>query len=624
PEMWNVLVARLLHASMAQWNDYHHEDEDVDGEERDESGVDYTSTGRDSLVFLVDASKEMFIKGEDEEPSPFDMTMQCVRSVYTSKIISSDKDLVALVFYGTEQSKNPRNSFKHVYIYHDLDLPGARRVQDVDGLRGEKGAQVAGETMGSGNTNLGEALWCCSNLYSDIKLRLSHKRLMIFTCRDTPHGGDGERDRQARTKASDLKETGVVIDLMHLMKPGGFDVSLFFCDVVSPPEDEAELGLQMEPCGKLEDLQKRVRAKEMKKRSVARLNLCLGEGMNVAVGVYITALQARKPNAIKLYRDNNEPVRTKTRLYHTQTGSLLLPSDTKRVQVYAGRQIVMEKDEVDVIKKFSDPGLELIGFKPMERLKLHHHLRSAVFIYPEEEMVTGSACVFTALLRRCSERNVFALCKYTRIRNSPPRFLALVPQKEEVDDGQAQIVAPGFHGIFLPYADDIRTLDTPQLPTASESQVDKMKEIVHKLRFKYRSDAFENPVLQQHYRNLEALALDLMAPEHIEDLTMPNVNMMDQRLGSLAQEFRDLVYPADYNPEGKTAPKRKPAEAAGGTEKKPKVEMSEDELRGHVQKGNLGKLTVPVLKDACKQFGVKVTGTKKQELIDALTAQLTK
>lgn len=43
-------------------------------------------------------------------------------------------------------------------------------------------------------------------------------------------------------------------------------------------------------------------------------------------------------------------------------------------------------------------------------------------------------------------------------------------------------------------------------------------------------------------------------------LSVPNVNMMDQRLGSLAQEFRDLVYPADYNPEGKTGPKRKPGE----------------------------------------------------------------
>lgn len=232
---------------MPEWNSYFHDDDDGDDdkEEGEESGGDYKHTGRDSLVFLVDASKEMFIKGEDGEPSNFDMTMQCVRSVYTSKIISSDKDLVALVFYGTEHSKNPRNSFKHVYIYHDLDSPGAKRVQDVESLRGEEGARLAAETLGSGQTSLGDALWCCSNLYSDIKLRLSHKRLMIFTCRDSPHGGDSTRDRQARTKAVDLKETGVIIDLMHLIKPGGFDVSLFFCDIVSPPEDESELGLQL-------------------------------------------------------------------------------------------------------------------------------------------------------------------------------------------------------------------------------------------------------------------------------------------------------------------------------------------------------------------------------------------
>lgn len=64
--------------------------------------------------------------------------------------------------------------------------------------------------------------------------------------------------------------SGVIIDLMHLMKPGGFNVSSFFCDIVSPPEDESELGLQLEPCNKLEDLQKRVRAKEQKKRAMAR------------------------------------------------------------------------------------------------------------------------------------------------------------------------------------------------------------------------------------------------------------------------------------------------------------------------------------------------------------------
>lgn len=64
------------------------------------------------------------------------------------------------------------------------------------------------------------------------------------------------------------------------------------------------------------------------------------------------------------------------------------------------------------------------------------------------------------------------------------------------------------------------------------------------------------------------------------------------------------------------------AETGGGAEKKPKVEVPEDELRAHVQDGTLGKLTVPVLKEACKQFGVRTTGTKKQELIDALIARL--
>lgn len=63
---------------------------------------------------------------------------------------------------------------------------------------------------------------------------------------------------------------GVIIDLMHLMKPGGFDVSSFFCDIISPPNCESELGLQLDSCDKLEDLKRRVRAKEQKKRAMSR------------------------------------------------------------------------------------------------------------------------------------------------------------------------------------------------------------------------------------------------------------------------------------------------------------------------------------------------------------------
>lgn len=58
-------------------------------------------------------------------------------------------------------------------------------------------------------------------------------------------------------------------------------------------------------------------------------------------------------------------------------------------QVYGKKQIVMENDEVDSIKKFEDPCFHLIGFKPLKMLKIHHHIHPALFIYPEEDAVKG-------------------------------------------------------------------------------------------------------------------------------------------------------------------------------------------------------------------------------------------
>lgn len=69
-----------------------------------------------------------------------------------------------------------------------------------------------------------------------------------------------------------------------------------------------------------------------------RLDLCLGEGVNVAVGLYTTAVPAKIPFSVKLYRETNKPVHSKTRTFHTQTGSLLLPSELKKAQVRPERR----------------------------------------------------------------------------------------------------------------------------------------------------------------------------------------------------------------------------------------------------------------------------------------------
>lgn len=576
---------------------------------------EYTYSGRDSLIFLVDGSRAMFESEGEDEMTPFDMSIQCILSVYTNKIISSDQDLLAVVFYGTEKDKNSVN-FKNIYVLQELDNPGAKRVLELDQFKGEQGKEHFQDLIGHGSDySLSEVLWVCANLFSDVQVKMSHKRIMLFTNEDDPHGLDSAKASRARTKAGDLRDTGIFLDLMHLKKRGGFDISLFYQDIISTAEDE-DLGVHFEESSKLEDLLRKVRAKETKKRVLCRLKFKLSKDIALTVGMYNMVQKAVKPPPVRLYRETNEPVKSKTRTFNVNTGSLLLPSDTKRSQSYGSREIVLEKEETEELKRFDEPGLILIGFKPLTMLKKHHHLRPSLFVYPEESLVNGSSTLFHALLTKCLEKEVMAVCRYTARQNIPPYFVALLPQEEELDKQKIQVTPPGFQLVFLPYADDKRKVPFTEKVMANPEQIDKMKAIIQKLRFNYRSDSFENPVLQQHFRNLEALALDLMEPEQVVDLTLPKIEAIDKRLGFLVSEFKELVYPPDYNPEGKVSKRKQDDEGSGS--KRPKMQLSEEDLKAHVSKGTLGKLTVPVLKEACRVYGLR-GGLKKQELLDALT-----
>uniref|UniRef100_F6PNM7 X-ray repair cross complementing 6 n=1 Tax=Equus caballus TaxID=9796 RepID=F6PNM7_HORSE len=567
---------------MSGWESYYKNEGDEEEEEQEEgleAGGEHKYSGRDSLIFLVDASKAMFESQDEDELTPFDMSIQCIQSVYTNKIISSNQDLLAVVFYGTEKDKNSVN-FKNIYVLQELDNPGAKRVLELDRLKGQQGKKHFQDLLGHGSDySLSEVLWVCANLFSNVQFKMSHKRIMLFTNEDDPHSSDSAKASRARTKAGDLRDTGIFLDLMHLKKPGGFDISLFYRDIISVAEDE-DLGVHFEESRKLEDLLRKVRAKETKKRVLCRLKFKLNKDIAFTVGIYNMVQKAHKPPPIKLYRETNEPVKTKTRTFSVNTGSLLLPSDTKRSQTYGSRQIVLEKEETEALKRFDEPGLLLIGFKPLLMLKQHHYLRPSLFVYPEESLVNGSSTLFIALLTKCLEKEVMAVCRYTPRKNIPPYFVALIPQEEELDDQKIQVTPPGFQLVFLPYADDKRKVPLTEKVVANPEQVDKMKAIVQKLRFKYRSDSFENPVLQQHFKNLEALALDLMEPEQAVDLTHSG-------------------------------------------NKRPKVEVSEEELKAHISKGTLGKFTVPMLKEACREYGLKV-GLKKQELLDTLTKHFQK
>lgn len=50
---------------------------------------------------------------------------------------------------------------------------------------------------------------------------------------------------------------------------------------------------------------------------------------------------------------------------------------------------MLEKEETEELKRFDEPGLILMGFKPLVMLKKHHYLRPSLFVYPEESLING-------------------------------------------------------------------------------------------------------------------------------------------------------------------------------------------------------------------------------------------
>ncbi|KAL4836702.1 hypothetical protein H8958_004227 [Nasalis larvatus] len=123
---------------MSGWESYYKTEGDEEAEEQEENleaSGDYKYSGRDSSIFLIDASKAMFESQSEDELTLFDMSIQCIQSVYISKIIISDRDLLAVVFYGTEKDKNSVN-FKNIYVLQELDNPGAKRILELDQFKG--------------------------------------------------------------------------------------------------------------------------------------------------------------------------------------------------------------------------------------------------------------------------------------------------------------------------------------------------------------------------------------------------------------------------------------------------------------------------------------------------------
>ncbi|RUP48803.1 SPOC like C-terminal domain-containing protein [Jimgerdemannia flammicorona] len=648
-----------------------------DEEEEDENfitdGDETRFNNKDSILFVIDCSPSM-LEPDAEGEIPFESAIKCVSSVLKNKIISSESDLIGVLFYGTEKKLNSTD-FEHIYVLQDLDVPDARRIKDVENI-------VSGETKFDdfGSTNeefpLGDVFWTCINMFSASAQKVGSKRIFLFTNEDNPHAANPRLRDAATTRARDLNEVGIRIELFNIDRPDQrFDFDAFYKvqqSPILPPQphprsrltqpffsllpqdiierDEEENGDEEEesptPSGppessrKLTELMVKVRRKEVRKRSLFRLPFQISEGLTMGVKGY-TLLRHQLRGIFRQVYMKGERVREVTAVTSwicSDTTQYLLPTDLKFYYPYGGEKVVFTKEELAEIKNFGDPGFTLIGFKPTSALQIYHNLSHPLFIYPDELAYSGSTRVFAALLKKMLELDRIAICSMIRRINTAPRMVALLPQAEVFGDDGGQEKPAGFHVITLPYADDIRDLPTKKtpegrfgvlvsrifssrltMPPPLSAHPPRSRRGADRGRQEYDREAKHPRWISARELRESCPAAPLREPsdENVPDKTLPKVETIHKRVGKLVQVFKEKVWknePPRASVSSVGAGKKRKASDEGESGKAKKGKAAADtgslDMKALVAQGKVSKCTVPQLKEWLTTVGVKPQGLK--------------
>ncbi|XP_063226610.1 X-ray repair cross-complementing protein 6 isoform X1 [Bacillus rossius redtenbacheri] len=599
--------ASVCNMDSPHWNDAL-DDENVSDSQAEES---FLWGGKDGLIFLLDASLPMFDVDKDGE-CWFRKCLQCCRTTMLNKIIGSEQDLVGAVLFGTAKTQNVI-SVPHVSTLQELEKPSAQKLKQLGEMLESADLKTFREEYGhSKNFALADAFWVCQTMFAKINTRLSAQRILLFTNTSEPHAGDLQAQHQARKKAEDLGKSGISLELLHMGE--NFNASLFYKDLLllarEEGEEDGEEWIVPDPANRFEELMTRICRRNYKKRSVGKVYFTLLNNLKIGVGIYNLIRPAPKPKEVRLSGETNETVKMSSVSFRADTAEVVLKTELRKYQSFGGRKIMFTPDEVKSISQITDVGLKLLGFKHASDLKIQHHCKPSSFVYPTEELVKGSTRLFAQLLERCLSKGVVALCVFTPRQHSAPRFVALLPQREELDECKVQVMPPGFHLVYLPFADQVRKLPLDPIPSATPEQVELAKNVVEKLKFTYSPYQFDNPKLQTQWRNIETLALGYDEPREVTDYTVPNQDIMDKKLGALADEF---VKATKLNEVSLKKPSKRPDNSTTQGAKQPKIlKTGMEEI---VKQGKVEGLKVDELKSYLQSEGVKVTGLKKADLV---------
>jgi ATP-dependent DNA helicase 2 subunit 1 len=639
---------------------------------------------KDCIVFLVDCHQSMHSITQDSKVStkttPISTILKVTENFLKSKIISNQSDLFGMVLFNTSISNNDL-SFEGINNLFNIDAPNAILIKKIKIMCQNCDPEVNSDNYkkelynifkpapNPKSNNLSNALWEVHSLLKNYDKKSFKRRVFLFTDNDDPISDNQEKNICIQ-RAKDMNDSDITIELFPMnFSDKRFNLSNFYAQIIPANSDDDLDGgndnlLGIEQCtDRLRELTKRIRQKEIKKRTLGKCPFFLTNNTKIYMNVYSSLKKSNKGKIYNVDAKTNKLLKGVTSIICKDSGAELYPEQVGNYQLYGNKKIIFSKEEMNKIKFLEEPGMKLMGFKSIDSIKPYYNVRESYFLYPNELFSNGSGKLVDALLKQMANKKKCAIVKFVAREGSTVKFCALMPQLEKYDEDYFQ-TPPGFNMIILPWADDIRSnsdilaKNPKNMPNVSEEQSELAKKIIKKMNISFDCRAFENVELQKFYSTLQALALEEMNADPVEDTMQPHNEGLKKVLDGLDEKFREAIFGdrggkvneiLEKYAKGAKSRKRsksKSDDSEGsrsqskkkGRKKKKKEDIIEEEDDKEEQGGNysdevikkllnnkkLEKMTVPELKDICRIRNIATKGLKKVDIIDKIKNYLEK
>lgn len=185
-----------------------------------------------------------------DRDSPVQAALKCAYNLMEQRIISSPKDMMGILLFGTEKTKFQNDEdgraglgYPNCYLFMNLDIPAADDVKALKALV-EDGEDEDGVLIPAAESiSMSSMLFCANQIFTTRAANFGSRRLFIVTGNDDPHALDKAAKSAAAVRAKDLYDLGITIDLFPIAREDSkFDLSKFY-DVCTP----SRTGYKCEP-----------------------------------------------------------------------------------------------------------------------------------------------------------------------------------------------------------------------------------------------------------------------------------------------------------------------------------------------------------------------------------------